>query len=145
MPVISSRFPVGGIPMSSPVCVPVPVTRATTRSPSAIRSWMTWMPSGCAVVKSMNACLIPSSPGLRPGIGGGSWSIRSTEKNSALCSAKKPLALACCLLTNKQGSGNKVRIGLFVKTQGRRGSSEFPESQHLSEDELARLEEDSHS
>jgi hypothetical protein len=61
MPVNSTLLPVGGIPMYSPWWVALALQRATTLSPSAMRSSMVLTTSGKPWRKSAASCLAASA------------------------------------------------------------------------------------
>ena len=67
MTVISTALPVGGMPMSSPSCVPWNTLRVTTLSPSATWSRIVARKSGKALRKPSNCWCTPSAPSATPG------------------------------------------------------------------------------
>gem|GEM_PF-5085215 len=75
-------LPVGGIPMNSPLCVPLQVHRTTTLSPSAIVSSILTLRSGKALRNSEESCFTPSGPGGIPG-GSSSCSTKSGARKSS--------------------------------------------------------------
>src|SRR3989337_1353638 len=68
-------FPVGGMFMKLPLCVPENVPRAQTLSPWETRSLTATPKSGNPVLSAPMSCFNPSTPDLNPG-GGGSCSTK---------------------------------------------------------------------
>src|SRR3954469_20010799 len=67
MPVTDTRRPVGCIPISAPVCVPVKVVATATRSPSATSSSISTVTSGKASRNIEKKSFTPSRPCGSPG------------------------------------------------------------------------------
>ena len=86
----STLLPVAGMPMKSPVFVPVHLTRATTLSPLARTSSASMRRSGNAAMYMVKNCLTPSFVGARPAV------VSCSTKSSA--SRSQNPSTSCALI-----------------------------------------------